>query len=86
MEYRNFIADGITLSSDVFGSSFYILTGTHGFHVFLGLVFLLIVLVRALLGQFTAERHVAVDGFAIYWHFVDVVWILVFLIVYVGVV
>jgi cytochrome c oxidase subunit III len=86
MEYMNFINSGLTLGSNAFGSIFYQITGTHGFHVLLGLIFLAIVLVRAMMGQFTAERHTAVEAFSIYWHFVDVVWVFVFTIIYLGVI
>jgi heme/copper-type cytochrome/quinol oxidase subunit 3 len=88
-EYRKLISEDIIINAGdlgQFGSVFYLLTGTHAFHVFLGLVFLTIVLVRALMGQFTSHRHVAVDAFAIYWHFVDVVWIILYFVVYQGVV
>lgn len=85
-EYASLMAAGITLGADQFGSVFYMLTGTHAFHVFLGLVLIGIVTVRAFLGQFDSKRHVAVDAFAIYWHFVDVVWIILYLVVYLGVV
>ena len=85
-EYANLIGSGITIHGDQFGSVFYMLTGTHAFHVFLGLVLIGIVTVRAFRGQFDSERHVSVDAFAIYWHFVDVVWILLFLIVYLEVI
>ncbi|HWG89692.1 MAG TPA: cytochrome c oxidase subunit 3 [Candidatus Thermoplasmatota archaeon] len=78
--------DNFTLQSGAYGSIFYMLTGTHGFHVFLGLVFLAIVLARALYGNYSAEKHVSVEAFAIYWHFVDVVWIFLFIVVYLRVV
>ena len=84
-EYKSLMEGGITLSGSQFGHIFYLLTGTHGFHVFMGIVLIGVVLVRGLLGQFDAKRHVAVDTFAIYWHFVDVVWIMLYFIVYVGV-
>lgn len=85
-EYATLIHEGILLGGSQFGSVFYILTGTHGFHVFLGLVFFTIILVRAMKGQFNAKRHVAMDAFAIYWHFVDVVWIGLYFVVYLGVI
>jgi cytochrome c oxidase subunit III len=85
-EYRSLIHAGITLGGSQFGSVFYLLTGTHGFHVFLGIVFFAIILWRSLKGQFDAKRHVAMDAFTIYWHFVDVVWIGLYLVVYLGVV
>lgn len=82
LEYKILIGEGNVISKDVFWSVFYQLTGTHGVHVTLGLILLLIVLVRALMGQFDAERHDAVTIFSIYWHFVDVVWVFLFLTVY----
>jgi cytochrome c oxidase subunit III len=85
-EYASLIHEGITLGGSQFGSVFYLLTGTHGFHVLLGLCFFLVILWRTLKGQFTPERHVAMDAFTIYWHFVDVVWIGLYLIVYLGVI
>lgn len=82
LEYAELIREGVTLSHGIFASTFYILTGTHGLHVFGGLVFLGIIFARGLRGQFGPERHTAVTAGAIYWHFVDVVWILLFGIVY----
>jgi len=84
-EYRELISHGMTLSSAPFGSSFYMLTGTHGLHVLAGLVFIVIVLVRSLIGDFTPERHIAVEAAAIYWHFVDVVWVVLYAIIYLGI-
>jgi heme/copper-type cytochrome/quinol oxidase subunit 3 len=63
---------------DAYGSLFYTITGFHGAHVFAGLVMLSVVLVRALRGHFAIGRHEAVSNVAIYWHFVDVVWLAVF--------
>jgi cytochrome c oxidase subunit 3 len=85
-EYLGLIAAGVTFSGDNFGNAFYGLTGTHAVHVFLGLCFITLILVRGLLGQYDSKRHVSVDAFAIYWHFVDIVWIGLYFIVYVGVV
>ena len=85
-EYASLIAAGVTFSGgDNFGNAFYGLTGTHAAHVFLGLCFILLLLVRGLLGNYDKERHVSVEAFAIYWHFVDIVWIGLYLVVYVGV-
>jgi cytochrome c oxidase subunit III len=67
--------EGFRLSSGVFGSLFYTLTGFHGAHVFGGAVFISIVLLRARNGQFTARYHDTVEMASYYWHFVDVVWI-----------
>jgi len=82
-EYSHLFHDGFTMQQGIYGSIFFTLTGIHGFHVFLGLVFLAIVLVRAMKGQFSSEKHVAVEGFSLYWHFVDVVWIGLFVALYV---
>lgn len=85
-EYATLISAGVRFSGDNFGNAFYGLTGTHAAHVFIGICFLTLVLTRGLLGQYDAKRHVSVDAFVIYWHFVDIVWIGLYLIVYVGVI
>lgn len=69
--------------TDAYGSLFYLITGLHGAHVAAGLLMLLYVLVRALAGHFNAVRHFAVRNAILYWHFVDVVWIVVFTSLYV---
>src|SRR5919201_3288602 len=74
-EYHHLISDGMTLSSGVFGSTFFTLTGFHGAHVAGGACFILIVLLRARSGQFTARHHDTVEMASYYWHFVDVVWL-----------
>jgi cytochrome c oxidase subunit III len=81
-EYRQLIEEGMTLSSGVFGSTFFTLTGFHGAHVAGGAVFILIVLLRARSGQFTARHHDTVEMASYYWHFVDVVWIGLFSTIY----
>ena|SRR5436305_13596780 len=83
MEYTKLIVDEhFTLSSSIFGSSFFTLTGFHGFHVTIGVIFLIIVLIRALRGDFTQDKHFAATAVELYWHFVDIVWIFVFTLVY----
>ncbi len=83
-EYYEFvIADGFTISS-IFGSAFYGLTGLHGLHVTLGTILLGILLVRALLGQFSGERDTAIVTVSFYWHFVDAVWIFIVTLLYIG--
>jgi cytochrome c oxidase subunit III len=75
-DYYNLAAhEGFRISSGVFGSLFYTLTGFHGAHVFGGAAFLSIVLLRARSGQFTARYHDTVEMASYYWHFVDVVWL-----------
>lgn len=83
-EYIELFLEEFTLSSSIAGSTFYALTGTHGLHVFGGLIAIFVVLVRALRGQFSPERYLLVEGAAFYWHFVDVVWIFLFLVIYLG--
>jgi cytochrome c oxidase subunit 3 len=78
-----FLTNGFGLSSGIFGSTFYILTGFHGAHVLAGLVALAIVLNRARLGLIGADRHTAVEATSYYWHFVDVVWLFLFSTLYV---
>lgn len=73
--YNLATGEGFRLSSGVFGSLFYTLTGFHGAHVFGGAAFISIVALRARNGQFTARYHDTVEMASYYWHFVDVVWI-----------
>ena len=72
----------LKLSSGIFGSTFYMLTGFHGFHVFVGMLMLTFITLRLMKGHFTAERHFGFEGAAWYWHFVDVVWLGLYFLVY----
>jgi cytochrome c oxidase subunit 3 len=84
-EYYEFVVhEEFTLSGGVFASAFFGLTGLHGLHVSLGVVLLGITLGRALRGQYTEGRDTAVRTVALYWHFVDVVWIFLVVVLYVG--
>lgn len=74
---------GLTMGTGVYGSTFFLLTGFHGFHVCLGAFILLVVLIRCIKGHFTAERHFAFEAGAWYWHFVDTVWVGLFIFVYI---
>lgn len=67
----------------IYGATFYMATGFHGFHVFVGTVFLLVCLLRAMAGQFTPKHHFGFEAAAWYWHFVDVVWLFLFACIYV---
>jgi cytochrome c oxidase subunit 3 len=71
------------ISDSVYGSTFYMLTGLHGGHVIIGTLFLIVALYRAIKHHYTVNRHVGYEAAAWYWHFVDVVWIFLFLVVYV---
>ena len=73
---------GMTLSSGIYGSTFFMLTGFHGFHVSMGTLMLFIILLRSMKGHFTPKHHFAFEAVAWYWHFVDVVWIGLFIFVY----
>ena len=73
----------LTLGAGIYGSTFFMLTGFHGMHVTVGAIMLCVILGRCLKGHFTAERHFAFEAVAWYWHFVDVVWLGLFVFVYV---
>jgi cytochrome c oxidase subunit 3 len=72
----------LKLSTGIFGSTFFMLTGFHGTHVTLGVIMLTVILLRSLRGHFTPDRHFAFEAVSWYWHFVDVVWLLLFVLVY----
>jgi len=73
---------GLTLGAGVYGATFFMLTGFHGFHVLVGTTMLLVMLGRSIAGHFTPEHHFAFEAVSWYWHFVDVVWVLLFILVY----
>ena len=82
-EYYHAYADlNLKLSSGVYGSTFFMLTGFHGFHVLVGMLMLLFITLRLMKGHFTPQRHFGFEGAAWYWHFVDVVWLGLYLLVY----
>ncbi len=74
---------GLTLGSGIYGSTFFMLTGFHGMHVTLGAIMLTVIMLRSAKGHFSDENHFAFEAVAWYWHFVDVVWLGLFLLVYV---
>jgi cytochrome c oxidase subunit 3 len=81
-DYALLGAEGLTLSSGTYGTTYYTLTGFHGAHVFGGVIMLSVILYRGMAGQFSAKHYDAVEGASLYWHFVDVVWILLFSLLY----
>jgi cytochrome c oxidase subunit 3 len=82
-EYFHAYTDlNLKLSSGAFGSTFFMLTGFHGFHVFVGMLMLLFITIRIMKGHFTPDRHFGFEGAAWYWHFVDVVWLGLYVVVY----
>ncbi|MDF0604135.1 cytochrome c oxidase subunit 3 [Neisseriaceae bacterium TC5R-5] len=72
----------LSLASGAYGMTFYMLTGFHGLHVLLGTIILFVICLRVMSGHFNAEHHFAFEAAAWYWHFVDVVWLLLFIFVY----
>ena len=82
-EYMHAYNDlNLKLTSGIYGSTFYMLTGFHGFHVTVGAIMLAVVLYRLMKGHFTPEHHFGFEGAAWYWHFVDVVWLGLYVVVY----
>jgi cytochrome c oxidase subunit 3 len=82
-EYFHAYTDlNLKLSSGAYGSTFFMLTGFHGFHVIVGMLMLLFITLRLMAGHFTADRHFGFEGAAWYWHFVDVVWLFLYTLVY----
>ena len=77
VEYHHAYTEmGLTLGAGIYGSTFFLLTGFHGMHVTLGTFMLSMILLRIYKGHFSPENHFAFEGVAWYWHFVDVVWLL----------
>jgi heme/copper-type cytochrome/quinol oxidase subunit 3 len=81
-EYMKLWQEGLTPSVNLFGSAFYTLTGFHGTHVFIGVFILAAVLLKALIGGFGPKHYLPIELAGLYWHFVDLVWILIFTLVY----
>lgn len=77
-----YVTANFCISDGIFGSTFFLATGFHGFHVFIGTVFLAVCLVRMVLNHFTTEHHFGFEAAAFYWHFVDVVWLFLYVAVY----
>ena len=81
-EYAELIHGGFVPSQGIFASTFYTMTGFHGFHVTVGVICMIYVTLRAFQGRYTAQDHRGVEVVGLYWHFVDLVWIILFTIVY----
>ena len=82
IEYFKLFQEGLTINSNMFGTIFFTLTGFHGTHVFIGLLWLVGIIVQAFRGRFSATYSMSLEIFGLYWHFVDIVWIILFVIVY----
>jgi heme/copper-type cytochrome/quinol oxidase subunit 3 len=81
-EFTHFVHEGLTLQTNIFGSSFFVLTGFHGGHVTVGVVWLLILFVMSLRGRLGRADAIKVEIAGLYWHFVDIVWIALFTLLY----
>ncbi|MDT8435112.1 MAG: cytochrome c oxidase subunit 3 [Gemmatimonadota bacterium] len=81
-EFSHFVHEGLGLGTNLFGASFYLLTGTHGAHVAIGVLWLLTLFGLAVRGRLTAAHAETVEIAGLYWHFVDVVWIVLFTLIY----
>jgi len=81
-EFQHFVHEGLGFTTNLFGSTFFTLTGFHGAHVFVGVLWLLTLLVRSFQNKLGPEKAMNVEIAGLYWHFVDVVWIVIFTVVY----
>ena len=81
-EFTHFVHKGLTLKTNLFGASFFTLTGFHGTHVTLGVIWLLTIWIEAFRGKLPPAKSLNLEIAALYWHFVDVVWIVIFPVVY----
>lgn len=81
-EFTDFYHEGLTLHSNLFGSSFFVLTGIHGTHVGIGIIWLTSLVVMSYRGQITQANSEKVEIAGLYWHFVDIVWIIIFTFIY----
>lgn len=81
-EFTHFVHAGLTLKQNLFGTTFFVLTGTHGCHVAIGVLWLMSLFFYSFIGGVTKERALDVEIAGLYWHFVDIVWILIFAAVY----
>ena len=81
-EFTHFVGEGLTIQRNIFGSSFFVLTGFHGAHVTVGVIWLTTLLVMALRGKLPPAKALNVEIAGLYWHFVDIVWIAIFTLIY----
>jgi heme/copper-type cytochrome/quinol oxidase subunit 3 len=81
-EFTSFVHEGLTLKTNMFGTSFYVLTGFHGTHVAIGVLMLLTLFSLSFGGRITQRNAMTVELVGLYWHFVDIVWIVIFTVVY----
>ncbi len=82
IEWAELMGHGVTASSSLFGTAFFVTTGFHGMHVIVGLLWLIFVVLKGFRGDFTPTNYLGIENFGLYWHFVDIVWIVLFTIIY----
>ncbi len=82
LEFTQFVDEGLKISTNLFGSTFFVLTGCHGLHVLVGVIWLATLLILSARGKLGPEKAMNVEIAGLYWHFVDVVWIVIFTVVY----
>ena len=81
-EFTDFVHEGLTIQQNVFGSSFFVLTGFHGAHVTVGVIWMVTLFIRSLMNELPPAKALQVEIAGLYWHFVDIVWIVIFTLVY----
>ncbi len=81
-EFRHFVHEGLTIQQNVFGSSFFVLTGFHGAHVTVGVIWMITLFIRSLADKLPPAKALQVEIAGLYWHFVDIVWIVIFTLIY----
>ncbi len=81
-EFTSFYREGLSLSTNMFGTTFYVLTGFHGTHVAVGILMLLTLVALSFTGKITQRNAMTVELIGLYWHFVDIIWIVIFTVVY----
>jgi heme/copper-type cytochrome/quinol oxidase subunit 3 len=81
-EFTHFVHEGLTIQKNIFGSTFFVLTGFHGVHVTVGVIWLTTLLIMAIRGKLPASKALNVEIAGLYWHFVDIVWIIIFTFIY----
>ena len=81
-EFTHFVHEGLTIQQNVFGSSFFVLTGFHGAHVTVGVIWMATLFIRSLMNKLPPAKALQVEIAGLYWHFVDIVWIVIFTLVY----
>jgi heme/copper-type cytochrome/quinol oxidase subunit 3 len=81
-EYNELAHHGVTLGSSLYGSTFYVLTGFHGLHVLIGMIWIFWAFFKSMTGHYSSDNYIGIELLGLYWHFVDVVWVVLFSLIY----